>query len=228
MFVPLVLFSINYTARILEACGIEAAVAVNAQYFIIASLPGIFIDQINIAQIRFMNCQGIPRGPAYCKSFGILLHPLWSYLLVPKYGIKGTGYAKCVTETVILTCLTIYSRCNSDVIASSFSCAQNVAEGLWRNFVFGVECTPLILLERFSGAFLMLICGLLGPEINTAFILIVQLMCIIFGFGLGAQAATTTYIGQSIGNEDVPLAQKYFWQILRLQLILVTFILAFL
>lgn len=186
MFVPLILFSINCTADVLQLCGIEAEVALNAQIFIIASLPGIFVDQINIAQIRFLNCQGISRGSAYCKCFGIFLHPLWSYMLVPKYGIKGTGYAKCVTETVIFICLTIFCKFDSEVIVSSFSCAQNVVEGLWRNFVFGVKCTPLIMLERFSGALLMLICGILGPEINTAFILIVQLMCIIFGFGLGA------------------------------------------
>jgi len=186
MFVPISLFAINFSADILKWCGIEASVALNAQIFIIASLPGIFIDQLNIAQSRFLNCQGISRGPAYSKIFGIFLHPLWSYLFVPKYGIKGTGYAKCVTESIIFICLTIFSRFDSEVIASSFSCAQNVSEGLWRNFVFGVRCTPLLMLERYSGALLMLICGLLGPEITTAFILIVQIMCIIFGFGLAA------------------------------------------
>jgi hypothetical protein len=87
---------------------------------------------------------------------------------VPKYGLVGTGYCKCIHEVIGFVLLVWYSRI-SDSIDSSPNFGGEVQSGLGRYVREGMKCTPMIMLERWSGAALMLACGTLGPDITAAF-----------------------------------------------------------
>lgn len=107
----------------------------------------------------------------YMKFVQVLLHPLWAYLLVPKYGIEGTGYCKCISESIGFVILIAFSNFCEEAIDSSPNFGAAVLSGLGRYLSEGIKCTPMIMLERWSGSVLMLACGTLGPQINAAFLL---------------------------------------------------------
>ena len=50
----------------------------------------------------------------WCVSIGMVLHPLWNYLLVTKeqanLGIVGTGIAGVITDSLIFASLLIYTN----------------------------------------------------------------------------------------------------------------------
>jgi hypothetical protein len=62
-----------------------------------------------------------------------------------------------------------YSRFKKEAIDSKINFGACEISGLCRYLKEGFKCTPLIMLERWSGAALMLACGTLGPQITAAF-----------------------------------------------------------
>ena len=49
----------------------------------------------------------------WCVTFGMLMHPLWNYLLVTKgqanLGIIGTGISGVITDSIVFLSLLMYT-----------------------------------------------------------------------------------------------------------------------
>lgn len=104
--------AIFYVENVLLAIGQQASVAAYAQEYLLAQLPGVYLNVLNNALGKLINNYGRTEITLISNIIGLTLNIAANYLFVAKMGlgITGTGYAaicnfvtqSIVTLTVIL------------------------------------------------------------------------------------------------------------------------------
>lgn len=116
LFIPIA-FIIWNTENILLALNQESRVAGFAQSYVMAFLPGLYLQGLADLQRRFLNGFGKNNIPFICTAIGVGFHSLWSEIFVLRlnYGIVGTGIANLITSSLTFTMLMVYTQTQSDL-----------------------------------------------------------------------------------------------------------------
>jgi Na+-driven multidrug efflux pump len=97
-------------------------VANYAQHYIIAYMPGLFLNGLFDGQRRFLNSLGRSDDPLLFQFIGVFMHVGWCYLFVTKMGLEivGIGYASTISNLTVYTSLVIYSSCIPELSEAVF------------------------------------------------------------------------------------------------------------
>ena len=110
-FIPIALLLYN-TQLILELAGQNKEVAKYSATYIMAYLPGLYIQGLIDCQRRFLNSMKKYFNVMLIQGIAVIFHIGISHLFVDKlgYGIEGTGLAGLVTNAFVYILLVIYTN----------------------------------------------------------------------------------------------------------------------
>ena len=116
LFIPIIVIMLN-AKNILVAVNMDPKVASYAQQYVLAFLPGLYIQGHADLQRRFLNSFGKNMVTFVCTAISIAFHVVWSHIFVIKlgYGIVGTGIANLITCSITFALLLIYTKTQEDI-----------------------------------------------------------------------------------------------------------------
>jgi len=89
--------------RVLLALGQNATVSTLCQTYLIAYMPGVYLQGLCDLEKRFMNNIGKNILPMIAFTFATILHPIWVYIFMVKLDLKLYGIGIAGTITNLLT-----------------------------------------------------------------------------------------------------------------------------
>ncbi|KAF5732332.1 MATE efflux family protein LAL5-like [Tripterygium wilfordii] len=192
--------------RILLFCGQDAAIAAEAQTYLLYSLPDLFAQSLLHPLRIYFRAQSITLPLTYCATLAILLHIPINYLLVPhlSLGIKGVALSGVWTNFNLVAFLIIY------ILASG------VHKQTWGGF--SIECFKgwkyllnlaipsciSVCLEWWWYEIMILLCGVLAnPRATVASMgILIQTTSLIYIFPSSLSFSVSTRVGNELGANE--------------------------
>ena len=111
IFVPVAII-LSFTESILLTMGQDPEVCRFAGMYVRYYLPGLLLQMLNDAQVRFLNCLGKTMIPLLAQGIGVVLHLFWMWYLVIHLdiGLKGIAIAEIITNGTVLALGIFYAR----------------------------------------------------------------------------------------------------------------------
>jgi Na+-driven multidrug efflux pump len=94
----------------------------------------------------------------------VVLHPLWSQLLVPKYGIVGTGYAMVLSQSVLFLSNLLYTYYIRELKDAIFWPDKRATENIGEYLKLGLPSFVMVALDSWAGSFVIFVTGYLSVE----------------------------------------------------------------
>lgn len=213
LFVPIIFFSTKMEG-VLVYLGQNPVVAMYTQKYLLAILPGFYFMGLANCQIKFLINLKKPRVPMVSQLIASSLHPIWAYIFASKsqmnLGIEGIGYAMVVTNFVVLACNLVYTYFSADIREAVFWPDSRTFEGIKEYFQIGLPAAFMFILDIWAGCTVRFFSGYLSVEIQSAQIILNNIMVILYMFGAGLDSASCALIGQFLGAGKVSHARLYF------------------
>ena len=169
LFIPIFIVLRN-SYFILVTIGQHKDVAKYSQEYILAFLPGLFLNAIGECQLRFLNNLGKTQISFFCSFVGVAIHLVCSYFLVIEwnYGLQGTGISLSIAYLVMLLQMLIYAYFQDDIKEAMFCPDLRVFEDLGAYFWLGLPSAIMIVLDQWAYEILILLAGLWTVEEQAA------------------------------------------------------------
>lgn len=166
MYIPITLLLINIET-LLVSLGQDKEASKYAAQYMLAYLPGLYLQGFSDLHRRYLNCMGYSKMPFICLIIGTVFHYFISYHLVIELqmGIYGTGLACLSMNVVIFILQHAYASLFMPEIEETlkfpgFSCIN--MEGILSYLKLGIPSTFLICIDWWAFELLLIICGLFG------------------------------------------------------------------
>ncbi|GMI75507.1 hypothetical protein like AT4G23030 [Hibiscus trionum] len=199
---PISLLWINMK-RILIVCGQDEAMAEEAQFYLIYSLPDLFAQSLLHPLRIYLRTQSITLPLTYCAIVSILLHIPINYLLVShlRLGIKGVALSGVWTNFNLLGSLIIYIlyfRVHKKTWGGfSVECFKE-----WKSLLnLAIPSCISVCLEWWWYEIMILLCGLLlNPRATVASMgILIQTTALIYIFPSSLSFSVSTRVGNELG-----------------------------
>lgn len=144
----------------------------------------------------------------------MLLHILWSYLLVFQagLGLTGASIATCITYWLNLILVTLYLSYKEDAVHKTSWHAFNYdsLKGWWEYLSYGIPSTLMLCLEWWFYEILALYAGMLSVNELAANVVLFNMVMFLFQVPLGISCAVSNLVGNSMGDMKPRRAKRYF------------------
>ena len=137
------------------------------------------------------------------QTVAIVLHPLWAYFLVSQnqmnLGIMGTGISGVITNFTNLAVNLAYTSMQQNIEAAVFPPDGRVVEDLGEYFKLGVPSALMFALDVWAGSIVRFFSGYLGVEVQSAQVILNNIMVLLYMVGSGLDSAACAFVGQALG-----------------------------
>ena len=169
---------------------------------------------LNNCQVKFLNNLGKTKVPMFSQISAIILHPVWSYFFVSKsqlnWGIFGTGVAGVITNFTNFSFNLIYTYMIDEIKDGVFMPDGRSFQQIGEYFRLGVPSAFMFALDVWAGSIVRFASGYLGVDVQSAQIILNNIMVLLYMIGSGLDSAACALVGQSLGAGDVLLANKFY------------------
>ncbi|KAL0312660.1 UNVERIFIED_CONTAM: protein DETOXIFICATION 49 [Sesamum radiatum] len=200
--IPLAFLWLNMK-QILIICGQDHDIAMEAQSYILFSLPDL-IAQSFLHPLRiYLRSQSITLPLTYCAAFSILLHIPINYLLVTvlNLGIKGIALAGVWTNFNLVGSLIVYVAISGAYKKTWAGISSDCLKG-WRSLInLAIPSCISVCLEWWWYEIMILLCGLLiNPRATVASMgILIQTTSLIYIFPSSLSFGVSTRVGNELG-----------------------------
>lgn len=125
-------------------------------------------------------------------------------------GITGTGIAGVITNSTVYVALIVYTWMQRSIEESVFWPDGRSYRGLYEYLKLGLMSTLMAVCESGVHGFMQFISGSFGVTSQATFIILFNLMVLLYQFSMGLDQASSAIIGRQIGENNVPKARLYF------------------
>lgn len=194
--------------------GQDEATAEAARTYVLTILPGLFaMTQFETVR-RYLQGMTIFYLTMYIQCVTMMLHILWSYLLVFRtdLGITGAAISTCITYWLNLGIVTAFITFKGDVVPAESWHMFNADsfKGWWEYLKYGVPSALMLCLEWWCFEILALYAGFLSINELAANVILFNLISFLFQIPLGMSFAISNLAGNSMGERRPKRAKKYF------------------
>jgi len=210
--------ALYYSEAFFRTVGVNAQSAADAGAFVRGTLPAMPLFFLYEATRCYLRCVGLPRADSVVSLLVVALHPLWCYLLIHKlrWGAYGAGLTISVSNAFRFTLLSLYIAvvrpghtrlawrilplpCDASLGAAGRSGDRDV--GSLRHYLrVAVPASLLLWSEWWVYEFMSLLAGLCGTAALASHTAVCQLMLIVFMCPVGLSFATSTLVGNVVGQ----------------------------
>ncbi|KAK4435269.1 protein DETOXIFICATION 49 [Sesamum alatum] len=189
--------------QILILCGQDPAIAMEAQSYILFSLPDL-IAQSFLHPLRiYLRSQSITLPLTYCAALSILLHIPINYLLVTvlNLGVKGIALAGVWTNFNLVGSLIVYVAISGVYKKTWPGISSDCLKG-WRSLInLAIPSCISVCLEWWWYEIMILLCGLLiNPRATVASMgILIQTTSLIYIFPSSLSFGVSTRVGNELG-----------------------------
>jgi len=141
-----------------------------------------------------------------------ILHFGWLYLLVTYLGmeIKGVALATFLTYFSQFIFVEIYGLFVPEVRAAMFFPTKESFREWGSYLKLSIPSTLMLCAEWWAFEVLILLAGYIGVVEQAAQILLFNMIALMFMVALGMQEATCALVGNSVGENNIPQAKRFF------------------
>ncbi|KAJ4956025.1 hypothetical protein NE237_012808 [Protea cynaroides] len=200
--IPIAFLWVN-VERILISCGQDRDIAIEAQSYILYSLPDLLAQSLLHPLRIFLRSQSITLPLTYCATLAILLHIPINYLLVSvlNLGIKGVALSGVWTNFNLVLSLIVYiyisGVCKKTWGGISWECLTG-----WKSLLnLAIPNCISVCLEWWWYEIMILLCGLLlNPRATVASMgILIQTTSLIYIFPSSLSFSVSTRVGNELG-----------------------------
>jgi MATE family multidrug resistance protein len=199
--VPLLIFLFN-SRPLFDVLGFSDEAAFYSEQYIYIVAPGLYLNGLNDANRRMLNCMGYQNGPMLVQMGCTILHIFWCYLFVDVFNleVQGTGFATVVTYFINLIALHVYVPFfTSDRLRKEAWFLPNRAcfdlKGLMEFMKLGIPSIGMQCLEWWGFELMTLFSAWISMEATAAQIITLNTAVIAFMPILGIHYASSVVIG---------------------------------
>ncbi|XP_062120524.1 protein DETOXIFICATION 49-like [Humulus lupulus] len=200
--IPISLLWLNMK-KILLLCGQDEAIAMEAQSYLLYSLPDLLAQSLLHPLRIYLRTQSITLPLAYCATLSIFLHIPINYFFVSHldWGIKGVALSGVLTNFNLVASLIIYILVSGAHKKSwggiSTDCFKD-----WKTLLnLAVPSCISVCLEWWWYEIMILLCGLLvNPRATVASMgILIQTTSLIYIFPSSLSFCVSTRVGNELG-----------------------------
>jgi MATE family multidrug resistance protein len=206
---------IVYSSTFLGFLGQFQEVSAIASSFGYSMIPSLFFALQFNTSLRYLQAMNIFTPGMVVTLTTALLHPFWCYLYIVYFnmGVIGAGVAMGITQFLNFMIITIYIHIKNPCPESYFYFDSEVLqfELIFDYLKKGVPAAILFAADWLGFEVLTLMSSYLSPLDLAANVCLFNFITLIFMIPCGLSFATTTLVGNSIGQQDVEKAKRYTW-----------------
>jgi len=125
-------------------------------------------------------------------------------------GLRGLGLASSLTNLILFTSTFVYCLCISKINRALVRPNKDSFRGWHQYLAVCLPSTIIMCSEWWTVEILTLLAGLISVEAQAVQTIVASLLSILFEIPLGVQTVSCAMIGNCIGANNVPLAQRFF------------------
>jgi MATE family multidrug resistance protein len=205
-------------APALDLLGQSAALAREAERFVVAQLPGLPFFLVFLVAKQYLQAQGIVQPAMWVTFAGNALNVFLNWLLIygnwgfPRLEVVGAGIATSITNAAIAVTLLLWMRRSGGPV----SWRDAWREGRRRRelaaiTVLGLPVALQLALEVWAFQLATLLAGRLGPVELAAHAAALTLCSVTFMMPLGVSLAAVVRVGNLLGARQRREAQRASW-----------------
>ena len=157
-----------------------------------------------------------------CCVGTVLLIPLtYIFMFTFDLGLNGIPLAQAVQASTILGITTVYCHCKPEIrsVMQPYSCEALFG---WKEYLkVSLPATVMMCAEWWAFDVLTFLAGILGVLELASQTICIQLVILLCMVPTGLQEAISALIGNSIGANNVPLAERFFSLTFKITLLIV-------
>lgn len=212
-FILICLPSIYFSSNILNMLGQFEEVSTIASHFSHSMIPSLFFALQYNTSLRYLQAMNIFTPGMMITLTTALFHPLWCYLFIVylEFGVVGAGMAMGVTQLLNFIIITVYIHVTNPCPESYFYFDAEVFQWnlIWDYLKKGIPAAILFAADWLGFEVLTLMSSYLSPLDLAANVCLFNFITLIFMIPCGMSFATTTLVGNSIGQSDPDKAKRY-------------------
>lgn len=208
---PISLFWVNIRP-ILVFCGQDAAIAAEAQSYLIYSIPDLLAQSFLHPLRIYLRTQSITLPLTFCAALSIVLHVPINYFLVTKMGmgVKGVALSGVWTNFNLVGSLIVYILISGVYKKTWEPLSPECLKG-WRALLnLAIPSCVSVCLEWWWYEIMILLCGLLvNPTATVASMgLLIQTTSLIYIFPSSLSFSVSTRVGNELGAGEPGRAKR--------------------
>jgi MATE family multidrug resistance protein len=212
-FLVICIPSIIFSSTILNMLGQFSEVSDIASDFSYSMIPSLFFALQYNTSLRYLQAMKIFTPGMYITLATALLHPLWCYIFIIffDWGVVGAGISMGLTQFFNWILVTIYIHLKNPCPESYFYWDAEVFQmPLILDYLKkGVPAAILFAADWLGFEVLTLMASYLSPLDLAANVCLLNFITLIFMIPMGLSFATTTLVGNSIGEQKPEIAKLY-------------------
>jgi MATE family multidrug resistance protein len=204
---------IIYSSNLLSLIGQYAEVCDIASRFCHFMIPSLFFALQYNTSLRYLQAMNIFLPGMFVTFSTAILHPLWCYIFIDNLGmdVGGAGIAMGITQILNYIIITIYIHIRNPTPESYFFFNKDCFDGklIWDYLRKGVPAAILFAADWLGFEVLTLMSSYISPAALAANVCLFNFITLIFMIPMGLSFASTTLVGNSIGERNVNKAKSY-------------------
>ncbi|XP_017251269.1 protein DETOXIFICATION 49 [Daucus carota subsp. sativus] len=189
--------------RILLFCGQDEAIAMEAQSYLLWSLPDLLAQSLLHPLRIYLRTQSITLPLTFCATLSIILHIPVNYFLVVKLGLgtKGVALSGVWTNFNLVASLIIYIIISGIYKKTWDGLSRECLKG-WKSLLnLAIPSCISVCLEWWWYEIMILLCGLLvNPRATVASVgILIQTTSLIYIFPSSLSFSVSTRVGNELG-----------------------------
>ncbi|PON57821.1 Multi antimicrobial extrusion protein [Trema orientale] len=200
--IPISLLWLNMK-KILILCGQDEAIAMEAQSYLLYSLPDLLAQSLLHPLRIYLRTQSITLPLTYCATLSIFLHIPINYFLVSylNLGIKGVALSGVLTNFNLVASLILYILISGVHKSTWGGISKDCFKG-WKTLLnLAIPSCISVCLEWWWYEIMILLCGLLlNPRATVASMgILIQTTALIYIFPSSLSFSVSTRVGNELG-----------------------------
>lgn len=196
------------------ALGQDAVTATYSQEYITPLTIGMFGMMQFETYRRYLQAMGIFQVTMFIQLFTLIVHIIVGYTLifVFEFGVKGAAYATIVTYWLDFIIVVLYIKFKTGLVHEESWHFYNSDSfiGLWDYLKLAVPSAMMLCLEWWVFEGVSIEAGWLSTEELGAYIVLFNLITLLFQVPLGLSFALNSFVGNSMGDNKPKTAKRYF------------------
>jgi len=207
--IPCIIFSENF----LLAIGQTATLSALSCYFAKAMIPSLIFGMLYNIYLRYLQAQDIFFPGMVVTLISAVLHPVWCWILIVifDYGLVGAaialGFTQFINYILILIYMYLYKPNNDEV--HFFNSSTFNFFFIYEFAKYALPSAVLFAADWIGFDILTIMASYLSEVDLAANICLFNFMTLIFMIPMGISFATTTFVGNAIGGNNVEIAKKF-------------------
>ena len=175
-------------------------------------IPALYFMNLCDQQAKFLTFMRSPNSVLIAQAVTTSLHPLFCFYFVEiqKFDVVGLSYASLLSFFLEFVWLLLFTQCKKSIQeAIHFPNASSFRD--WGSYID--LALPAVLnscSDWWAFEILIFVSGYVGVAHQAAFVILQSIASQIFMVPFGLSTTACTLIGANIGQQDVPMAKRWF------------------